>query len=381
MTHYVTLRVDIEGHPDFRHFVVVNLDSTDVFLGFDWMRTHNPVIDWVTGDMEFSRCTDECLPSLDTLPPINFHQLYLRGISIDIAAADNLSKPKKTLDEQLPDWLKDFRDVFEPQNFDQLPPHRPGFDHTIILKDGAPAMSPQKIYPLNPRHREVLREFIDEHLKSGRIRPSKSPYAAPFFFVDKTDGGNRPTQDYRWLNEWTVKDKYPLPLISDVIDKLRGSKIFTTFDIRWGYNNVRIKEGDEWKAAFITEFGLFEPLVMFFGLCNSPPTFQRLMDTTFHDFIIELWLLIYMDDHNIHDKDPIVHREHIRRHLQRCRENKLFLKIEKCKFEQPEVAYLGMVVSENEVRMNPLKVSALAKWPVPRTKKDVQSFIGFANYY
>lgn len=131
------------------------------------------------------------------------------------------------------------------------------------------------------KEQEELKEFIKENLESGRIRPSKSPYAAPVFFIPKKDGSKRLVQDYRKLNTVTVKDKTPLPRIGEVIDKLRTAKYFNKLDIIWGYNNVRIKEGDEWKAAFLTNEGLFEPTVMFFGLCNSPGTFSRMMTSIF----------------------------------------------------------------------------------------------------
>ena len=117
-------------------------------------------------------------------------------------------------------------------------------------------------------------EFIDENLRSGKICPSKSPQASPFFFVKKKDGSLRPCQDYQYLNSHTVRDAYPLPLISNLIDKLKDAKVFTKFDVWWGYNNVQIREGDQWKATFITHRGLYELTVMFFGMTNSPPTFQ-----------------------------------------------------------------------------------------------------------
>jgi hypothetical protein len=168
-------------------------------------------------------------------------------------------------------------------NFDHLPEHRP-YDHEINLKPGSDGMVHGKVYPLNPKEQVELDKFIDENLESGRIRPSKSPFASPFFFTNKTDNDElRPIQDYRKLNSVTIPDRYPLPLISDTINKLKKADIFTKFDVRWGFPNVRIKEGDEWKAAFVTNRGLFEPLVMFFGLCNAPATFQRMMDTIFKD--------------------------------------------------------------------------------------------------
>ena len=144
-----------------------------------------------------------------------------------------------------------------------------------------------KVYPLNPKEQEACRTFINKHLKSGKIVPSKSPQASLFFFVPKKDGSVRPCQDYQYLNSHTVKNAYLLLLISDLIDKLKGSSIFTKMNIQWGYNNVLIKLEDRWKAAFVTPLGLFEPTVMFFGLCNSPATFQALMNHIFGDLIAE----------------------------------------------------------------------------------------------
>jgi hypothetical protein len=148
--------------------------------------------------------------------------------------------------------------------------------------------------------REALTTFIKEQSQKGYIRPSKSPYAAPFFFIKKKDGKLRPVQDYKRLNEWTVKNRYPLPLISELISRVQGAKLFSKFDVRWGYNNVRIKEGDEWKATFVTNEGLFEPRVMFFGLTNSLATFQTIMNSIFVQELREGWLTIYMDDILVH---------------------------------------------------------------------------------
>jgi len=288
------------------------------------------------------------------------------NVSTQLAIDQEKLKPKRTIDEQLPEWLKDYKDVFEPSNFDELPPHR-SWDHAIDLTPDAPAYTKHKLYSMSPNERVALDEFIDENLKTGRIRPSNSPYAAPFFFRDKKDGKLRPIQDYRELNSYTIRNRYPLPLISDIIDKLKGAKYFTKMDVRWGYNNVHIKEGDEWKAAFLTTRGLFEPTVMFFGLTNSPPTFQSAMDTIFIQEIREGWLVIYMDDTFVFGKDLEQHRQNVRKILQRFRENNLFLKIEKCEFEKKEVEYLGLIISENTVKMDPLKTSAVADWPIPKT--------------
>ena len=190
------------------------------------------------------------------------------------------------------------------------------WDHAIELKKDTPATLPGKIYALTQDEQKALQEFIKEHVQKGYIRPSKSPYAAPFFFIKKKDGRLRPVQDYRRLNEWTIRNQYPLPLISELISRVQGASLFSKFDIHWGYNNVCIKEGDEWKAAFITNQGLFKPRVMFFGLTNSPATFQSMMNAIFVEELRENWLMIYMDDMLIHTTEDITaHREKVHKVL------------------------------------------------------------------
>jgi Reverse transcriptase (RNA-dependent DNA polymerase) len=160
-------------------------------------------------------------------------------------------------------------------------------------------------------------DFLNKNLAKGYIHPSKSPMASPFFFVAKKDSDAlQPCQDYHYLNDGTIKNAYPLPLVSDLLDKLKGAQWFTKLDIWWGCHNVRIKDGDQWKGAFKTNRGLFEPMVMFFGLCNSPATFQAMMNDIFQDMIDEGWIVIYMDDILIFSKDLQEHQERMRWVLQ-----------------------------------------------------------------
>ena len=182
--------------------------------------------------------------------------------STKIALSEQGKKKKWSFEEMVPKWLHNYRPVFQNEGFEQLPPKRP-WDHAIELVEGAKPWDNTRIIPLSADEREALNEFLDENLKTGRIWPSKSPYASPFFFVKKKDGRLRPVQDYRKLNTMTKRNRTPLPLIKEVIDRLHGAKFFSKMDIRWGFNNIRIKEGDEEKAAFLTSEGLFEPTVMF----------------------------------------------------------------------------------------------------------------------
>ena len=153
--------------------------------------------------------------------------------------------------------------------------------------------------------------------------------ASLFFFIKKKDGKLRPCQDYQYLNEWTIKNAYPLPLISELMDKIKDAKFFTKLDVRWGYNNIRINDGDQWKAAFKTNKGLFEPTVMFFGMCNSPATFQAMMDSIFQDLTDACIVIIYMDDIFLFAKDRRTLETNMKKVLQRLRENDLYLKLKK----------------------------------------------------
>lgn len=293
-----------------------------------------------------------------------------------MAQRDAAENPTKA---ELPKEYQEFKDVFEKKAAERFPESRP-YDHAIDLK---PDFIPRdcKVYPLSPLEQEKMDEFLNENLRKGYIRPSKSPMASPFFFVGKKDGSLRPCQDYRYLNEGTVKNTYPLPLIAELVDQLKGSSIFTKLDLRSGYNNVRIKDGDQWKAAFKTNRGLFEPTVMFFGLCNSPATFQAMMNDIFRDMVNEGWLTIYMDDMLLHSDNLHEHRTRTKRVLQRLRENDLYLKLEKCVFEAPQVEFLGAIVSHNQVAMDPVKIKGILEWPVPTTVKQVRGFLGFGNFY
>ena len=188
----------------------------------------------------------------------------------------------------------------------------------------------RKVYLLLREEREEVREFIQEQLRKRYIQLSKSPQTAPVFFVEKKDRKKRMVQDYRYLNEWTIKNNYPLPLILDMLENI-GMKVFTKMDLRWGYNNVRIKEGDEWKAVFTTLEGFFEPTVMFFGLTNLPTIFQAIMNKLLRDLINTGKVMAFIDDVIIGTEGEEGHDELVVEVIKRLEENDLYVKPEKCK--------------------------------------------------
>ena len=299
--------------------------------------------------------------------------------------ASQLAEQSQTREEPptLPKEYTRHRKVFSEEESRRFPGRRV-WDHAIELKKDAPSTLPGKIYSLTQLEQpeKALEEFIKDHLRKGYIRPSKSPYASPFFFIKKKDGKLHPVQDYRRINEWTIRNRYPLPLIPELINRVKGAALFSKFDIRWGYNNVRIKQGDEWKAAFITNRGLYEPRVMFFGLTNSPATFQTMMNAIFAEELLEGWLTIYMDDILVHMKDDeMLHRRLVHRVLDKLAKHYLFLKPEKCLFEKRSMEFLGVVLGKGTIQMDPTKLKGVADWPTPRTVHDIRAFLGFTGFY
>ncbi|KAG1925598.1 hypothetical protein F2P79_025429 [Pimephales promelas] len=225
-----------------------------------------------------------------------------------------------------------------------------------------------------------MKQYIEEELAKGFIRPSTSPAAAGFFFVKKKDGGLRPCIDYRGLNDITVKYRYPLPLVPAALEQLRQAKYYTKLDLRNAYNLIRIREGDEWKTAFSTTSGHYEYSVMPFGLSNSPSVFQAFMNDVFRD-MLDRWVIVYIDDILIYSNSLEEHVQHVRSVLQRLIQFHLYAKMEKCEFHQTSISFLGYVISQDGVAMDEKKVRGVVDWPIPQTVKELQRFLGFANFY
>ena len=335
VTHAVNITVDFLGHREELRTEVTNLGKNSLILGYTWLKKHNPLIDWEKGMVKFHRCPRSCLmlqdraqhlASLDKEDEREALE-WIHQAKVEAPA----KKPVQSPEELVPPCYHSYLNIFSEKAASRFPLRKP-WDHAIDLND---SFTPKKgrLIPLSVDEQKEVSEFVDEQLAKGYIRPSKSEQTSPVFFVPKKDGRKRMVQDYRYLNEHTVRNNYPLPLISQLVDKLKGSQYFTKIDLQWGYNNVWIKEGDEWKAAFVCHRGSYEPTVMFFGLCNSPATFQTMMNEIFAD--MEDVVVVYIDDIMIFTKGTLAeHQAKVKEVLQRLRDNDLFARPEKCSFDK-----------------------------------------------
>ena len=286
------------------------------------------------------------------------------------------------IDPSIPEYYHRHWQVFNETASHRFPPARDE-DHPITLKPGAPNTLDCKIYQQMEIELQTTKDFIRDELAKGYIEESNSPYVSPLFYWAKKDGKLRPIMDYKALNSWTVRDTYPLPLISNIIDHLQGKTLFTKFNIRWGYNNIQIKE-DRWKAAFKTPFRLYQPKVMYFGLTNLPPTFCHAMAKMFCKLLLKYpnTLFVYMDDVlNAMDGNLDLHRLIVDLVLDLYAWESYFLQPSQCAWEQTQIEYLGLIVDGDNLTIDPKKADGLCYWPrTLNTVKEVQGILGVLGY-
>ncbi|KAF8751773.1 hypothetical protein RHS01_08420 [Rhizoctonia solani] len=333
-------------------FLICNTGSHAAILGIKWLETHNPKIDWNSRTLSFPHTPPE---------------------HVSIAKEEEADKNPL---EGVPSEYHQYAKVFGEEEFNKLPPHR-HYNIGIKLTEEGPLNLP--LYSMTDAESHTLKDWLRDELKAGKIRPSKLSISSPVMFVPKKDGSRCLVVDYRRLNNWTKKNVYPLPRPDDLMAQLRGAKAFTKLDLQWGYNNVQVKEGDEWKTAFQTKYGLYESLVMTFGLTNAPASFQHFMNNLFKD-LLDVCVIIYLDDILIYSKDDATHTQHVHEVLHWLMENQLFCKASKCTFHVTSVEYLGIIVSDKGFSLDKLKIQAVQEWPVPTKVKEVQLFLGFANF-
>ncbi|KAJ1576469.1 hypothetical protein NDA12_005468 [Ustilago hordei] len=399
---------------------VADTADYDLILGFTELQRLKPTIQWDTGQLEFKTQEQDRPPrrppeaaragDLTMRRPTLHGNEFVSAERILRAALEDgpigfmlLEEPPSSLPAfgfvptgadkgvemevevdkvvtaaDIPKPYQHLRDVFDEVEADKLPHHTEHDLHLELIEGGKPPQGP--LYLKGPKEMSELRRYLDENLEKGFIRPLKSPARSPVLFVPKKDGGLRLCVDYRGLNEITVKNRAPLPLIEEQLFLLRKARIYTKLDLRAAYNLIRIAKGDEWKTAFGTQLGLYEYLVMPFGLANAPAHFQSFINDIFRD-IIGVYVVVYLDDFLIFSDTEEVHVKHVTEVLTRLRSNRLFAKLSKCEFHTKTVEFLGYIIKPTGIEMDPEKVRTVKEWPMPESIHDIQRFLGFANFY
>ena len=372
--------------------------SAEVVLGMPFLTLSNANVQFVEKELTWrSYTTAKALPTTKRVELINKKEFaktaldensetfvvhvasfnLLPGIHPDRKAqiASLLTEEVKILEK-----YSDFTDVFSKEKTLVLPERIELNEHAVDLEDGKqPPYGP--IYSLGPVKLETLKTYIETHLKTGFIRPSKSPAGAPILFDKKLDGSLRLCVNYRGLNNLTIKNRYLQPLIGESLDRLGQAKRFTQLDLTSAYHRIKIKKGDEWKMAFQTRYCHFEYQVMPFGLYNTLASFQGYINKILAEKL-DIFVIVYLDDILIYTEvQGRGHVEAVQWVLDILRKNGLFANLKKCWFHKDKVRFLGYIVLSQGIRIKDERIEVVKNWPEPKSVRDIQVFIGFANFY
>jgi len=363
--HQVECNVFYKGHMERMRMDVCDLGKMEVILGMPWLAAHNLEINWETREVKITRCLPLCggrsqkKKKVKRIVTEEEEKIVHWAIDDkeDWGREEEIEEDHRKIEEMVLKKFLKWRKVFGKVELERMPT-RKIWDHAIDLKETF-KLRKGKIYPLSKNKREKVQNFVEDQLRKGYIRPSKLPQTSPVFFVGKKDGIKQMVIDYRNLNSQTVKNNYPLPLITELIDNMGSKKVFTKMDLRWGFNNVRIKEGDEWKGAFTMHIGFFKLTVMFFGMTNSPATFQAIMNEILRDLINEGKVAAFVDDVLVGTETEEGHNKIVEEILKRLEENDLYVKPEKCVWKVKKIGFLGVVIGPNGIEMEKEKVDGV----------------------
>jgi hypothetical protein len=352
----------IRGVEFIVNLIVLESKGIDVILGMDWLSKHKGMINYANKAVRLTTSSGKEV------------EFVVENLVTDKVASNrivlNHLDAASTLDIRT---VSKFLDVF-PEELPGMPPN-----HEIELVPGTAPIF-KRPYRMTTNQLAELKEQLQELLDKGYIRPSASPWGAPVIFVLKKDGTQRMCIDYRPLSEVTIKNKYPLPRIDDLFDQLKGACVFSKIDLRSGYHQLKIRATNITKIAFITRYGLYEYTVMLFGLTNAPAYFMYLMNKVFMEYL-DKFMVVFINDILIFSKNEGDHDEHLRVVLQKLRENQLYAKLSKYEFWLKEVSFLGHIISEGGIFVDPSKVKDVFSWKTPQNVSDIRSFLGLAGYY
>ena len=423
-----------------RPFLIADVEHHDAVLGLPWLESINPHTNWATGEVSVQhsgvkhilahpRHTDSSSSSSssaividdsDEMPPLVTCSNYLRSMITEIFSAASVedNSPSSlyefltrsssftnspydrqeeddspvtvtgppllgTLDPELikcrASMLEANKDVFPDELPSGIPDDR-GFYHAIELMPGSkPPARLHRRANMNPS--PTMKAWIEEYLGKKFISHSHSQYASLGFEVSKKGTTEkRQVVDYRALNAITIKDRNPLPRTDVLMDQLSKAKYFSKIDLRSGFHQIAIRPEDRHKTAFLTPLGLFEYNVLPMGLCNSPATFQRLMNWVFSP-MLNKYVIVYLDDIIVYSNTLDEHKLHLESVFKQLRAKKLYAKASKSSLFMQEIEFLGHYVGINGVRVMEDKVAAVSSWPIPKTVRDVRSFLGLAGFY
>ncbi|KAI3820705.1 hypothetical protein L1987_08253 [Smallanthus sonchifolius] len=375
--------LELNGHTFPIVLVPMPLGSFDIIIGMDWLSNHHAEV------ICFEKCIQIPFPSGETLgvfgeEPCKGHKLmsctttqkYLRKKYVAFLAHIVQKDVKEKNIQDIP-IIRDFPEVF-PEDLSGLPPVRQvEFRIDLVPGDNPVARAP---YRLAPSELQEIASQLQELSDKGFIRPSHSPWGAPVLFVKKKDGSFRMCIDYRELNKLTIKNRYPLPRIDDLFDQLQGSTCFSKIDLRSSYHQLRVQEEDIPKTAFRTRYGHYEFMVMPFGLTNALAVFMDLMNRVCKPYL-DKFLIVFIDVILIYSKTKSDHEQHLRLVLDLLRKEQLYAKFSKCEFWLKEVQFMGHIVNEKGIHVDPAKIEAIENWNAPKTHTEVRSFVGLAGYY
>ncbi|KAA0047446.1 pol protein [Cucumis melo var. makuwa] len=370
-------KIEITGHVIEVMLLVFDMLDFDVILSMDWLAANHASIDCSRKEVLFNP------PSMASFKFKGEGSRSLPQVISAMRASKLLSQGTWSILESVVDTrevdvslssepvVRDYPDVF-PEELPGLPPHRE-VEFAIVLEPGTVPIS-RAPYRMAPAELKELKVQLQELLDKGFIRSSVSPWGAPVLFVKKKDGSMRLCIDFRELNKVTVKNKYPLPRIDDLFDQLQGATVFSKIDLRSGYHQLRIKDGDVPKTAFRSRYRHYEFIVMSFGLTNAPVVFIDLMNRVFREFL-DTFVIVFIDDILIYSKMEAEHEEHLCMVLQTLRDNKLYAKFSKCEFWLKQVSFLDHVVSKVGVSVDPAKIEAVTSWTRPSTISKGAPFV------